>query len=212
MASRPVFVVDNLSMVRTVDTEFVYHNGLSRTQRMRSAKSLHEAFLRRHPTKRLLEVSRFSSEELGIRLSAFNITLTLADGRKVSVETAYQAGKVFEQGGPYTDLLNGSSAEAKKDPRLARSGRIIGFELDGRSFPNSPVRLFYTWLYLKALNEDKDMLASLSCYDAFSDIVFNPKKSLNCQAFACALCVALQRRGQLERALDDLAFLAEILR
>ena len=211
MAVRPVFVVSDDPLVRTVDTEFVYHNGLSRAQRMRSAKSLHEAFLRSHPQTRILEVSRFSEGEIGTQLSAFHLRITLEGGQQVPVEVAYQAGKVFEEGGPYTDLLTAAPKEAKADPRLRESGRFVGYELEGRPFPSRPVRLFYTWLYMQALRENEELSGLLCGYDAFTDIAFNPKKSLNCQAFACAAYVSLTRSGRLERALGEIGFLAGLL-
>ena len=43
-------------------------------------------------------------------------------------------------------------------------------------------------------------------YDAFTDIEFNPEKSVNCQAKAAALYVALFRQGVLEQCVDFDAF------
>ncbi len=40
-------------------------------------------------------------------------------------------------------------------------------------------------------------------YDGFSDIEFNPKKSINCQAAAAALYKALVREKQLDSALTS---------
>ena len=39
------------------------------------------------------------------------------------------------------------------------------------------------------------------CYDAFTDIEFNPQKSINCQAEAVAIYVSLHRQGLLNEAL-----------
>ena len=41
-------------------------------------------------------------------------------------------------------------------------------------------------------------------YDAFTDIEFNPSKSINCQAQAAAIFVSLYRKGILEEALLDI--------
>lgn len=38
-------------------------------------------------------------------------------------------------------------------------------------------------------------------YDAFTDIEFNPQKSINCQAYSIALFVALTKRNLLEGGL-----------
>ena len=211
MANRPVFVSDDTVYVRTVNTEFVYHNGLSKAQRQRSSISLREAFKKSHPDAKILEVSRFSEDAIGNELSAFNLLISLEDGRRVPLEAAYQAGKIFESGGPYKDLLSVSPKAAKTDPRLSESGRITGFDFEGRRIPTRPVRLFYTWLYLRALSENEAVARRLCGYDAFTDIAFNPQKSINCQAFACALYISLRKKGQLEKALADIEFLSGIL-
>lgn len=41
-------------------------------------------------------------------------------------------------------------------------------------------------------------------YDGFTDIEFNPEKSINCQARAAALFVSLSRRGLLELAMTSI--------
>ena len=41
------------------------------------------------------------------------------------------------------------------------------------------------------------------CYDAFTDIEFNPKKSINCQAQAAAVYVSLEKQGLLLEALKS---------
>lgn len=204
MAMRPVFVSGfkgNLS--RPTSVEFTYFNGFSAAQRKRSSLSLHQAFLREQPNRKVLEVSSFSEEELGIALSAFNLTLTLKNGNQVSVECAFQAGKTFEHGGPYLDLLEGTSKEAKKDPRLKNSGKLKEFYFEGNVFPLIPRTCFYNWLYINALTEHPELADQLMEYDAFTDIVFNPEKQTNCQAEACAYYVSLRKLNLLEEALKS---------
>ena len=94
------------------------------------------------------------------------------------LELAFQAGKVFEHGGPYKDLLDVTPKKAKSDPRLSESGRIISFEFEGRTFTTKPAALFYTWLYIRALSENKELVEQIHDYDAFTDIAFNPKRSI----------------------------------
>ena len=49
--------------------------------------------------------------------------------------------------------------------------------------------------------------------EAFTDIEFNPEKSLNCQARSCALYVALLKNGGLrDTASDPTAFLGMLRR
>ena len=212
MANRPVFTADDRLYVNMIYTEFEFHNGFSAAQRQRSSESLHKAFERLHPEARILEVSSFSKEEVGTLLSAFNLHLSLKNGERVPVESAFQGGKIFENGGPYKDLVMALPKEAKRDARLRESGRIIGFDFDGQQFSTEPATLFYTWLYLKALQENPELAEQVLQYDAFTDIVFNPDKSINCQAYACAVYVSLQRKNELAHALTDIGFLADILR
>ncbi|TOQ17962.1 DarT1-associated NADAR antitoxin family protein, partial [Vibrio parahaemolyticus] len=64
----------------------------------------------------LLEISSKSEVELGVSLSAFNLKITTKKHqRSFSVESAFQGSKVFERGGPYTDLFLADSLSAKRD-------------------------------------------------------------------------------------------------
>ena len=46
---------------------------------------------------------------------------------------------------------------------------------------------FYSWLYFIALNQNEKLKVEILNYEAFTDIEFNPEKSLNCQAYSAAL-------------------------
>lgn len=204
MASRPVFVVslDNKYCIRC-DTEFEFFSGFSDKQKQRSIRSLHQAFLKHNIGKRILEISSKSEEPLGIQLSAFNLMIQNRAGKLISVESAFQSSKVFEKGGPYKDLLFLPAKVAKNDNRLQNSGRIIGFQIDGRHFPTEPKTFFYNWLYTNTLHRNPDLAEQVIEYDAFTDIAFNPQKSINCQAEAAAIYVSLQRQELLLEALKD---------
>ena len=119
------------------------------------------------------------------------------------MESAFQASKVFERGGPYTDLLYADSRISKKDLRIRNSGNIVGFRFDGRNFEIEPKTFFYNWLYVNTLNLNKELGDRLIEFDAFTDIEFNPKKSLNCQAEAAAIYVSLRKQNLLDEALKD---------
>jgi hypothetical protein len=168
-------------------------------QAQRSVAALHSAAKQELPhVHRLLEVSTKSESELGTKLSAFNLFITTVKHEQTfSVESAYQASKVFERGGPYDDLLHMKSIDAKRDPRLVQSGRLIGFRFFGREWKLEPRTAFYDWLYMNALHRRDDLASEVLQYDAFTDIAFNPERSLNCQAYAVALYVSLSRRGLL---------------
>ncbi len=204
MANRPVFVVSNdKRYCLRENIEFEFFSGFSDKQKKRSINSLHQAFLKQNEGKKILEISSKSEDELGIRLSAFNLMIRTKKGTEFSVESAFQASKVFEKGGPYKDLLEVSSREAKKDERLKNSGKIVAFSINGSIFETEPKTYFYNWLYINTLHLYEELTKKLIEYDAFTDIAFNPQKSINCQAEAAAIYVSLYRQGLLQEALRD---------
>jgi hypothetical protein len=131
--------------------------------------------------------------------------------RPIFFECAYQGSKVFQYGGPYTDLFTLSPREAKSDPRLKSSGELRSFEFLGERFPLSPKNAFYDWLYIKALFPHRVWISNNISYQGYTDIEFNPEKSINCQARAFAELMALQERGELEKAATDFASFVEFL-
>lgn len=205
MAVRPVFVVSNEeNCFVQKNIQFEFFSGFSETQKQKSILSLHNSFLSKHTNVKILEISSKSQNPLGISLSAFNLMIENNNGNKFSVESAFQASKVFERGGPYRDLLSVSSKEAKKDIRLRNSGKLIAFKISGKTFKITPKTLFYNWLYINALNMHEDLSKQIIEYDAFTDIEFNPNRSINCQAQAAAIFVSLYRKGVLHEALKDI--------
>jgi hypothetical protein len=204
MAIRPVYIpgLDAGSLVTPVEIEFQWFSGFSLSQKQNSIQSLHSAAALRR-INRILEISSKSPNELGVKLSAFNLHFQLKDGRNISVENVFQGSKVFENGGPFLDLLGVSPKEAKSDPRLRSSGKLCGFSLEGVDWSLQPVTAFYNWLYLTALQNFSNLSSALMEFDGFSDIEFNPKRSLNCQAASAALFVALVKRGEFLPVMKD---------
>ena len=207
MAERPVYMVEQeTNSVKRITVEFVFCPGFSIKQKQKSIANLHNNFKEKNPDLNILEVSSKSSEELGVKLSAFNLTINTGDGRFCFMENLFQSAKVFENGGPYEDLLFKTPGDAKKDQRLRGSGELTGFRFKDRKYPTEPKTMFYNWLYLHALyqKQNRDLMREIIRYDAFTDIEFNPKKSINCQAEACAHFVSLYRRNRLVDALKSM--------
>jgi len=203
MAQRPIFIpaAEGPALVTTKYVEFQWFAGLAVSQKQKSVDSLHVAACKLLGISRVLEVSSKSREELGVALSAFNLMLTtVEDCRTFSVECAFQSSKVFEHGGPYTDILGMTSREAKKDERLRSSGRLTGFRFFGTNWGLEPQTAFYDWLYINALKKQPSRTGQLLDYSAFTDIEFNPERSINCQAYSVALYVSLYKRCLLEEA------------
>ena len=206
MAKRPVFkATTGFPYVEVIQTEFVYYPGFSPSQAQKSTESLHHSYLENHPedSGKILEVSTRSKKPLGNALSAFNLRYRMSNGDDIPLECVFQAGKCFENGNQYKDLLKVSAREAKRDPRLRESGALVKFELEGRVFPLVPRTLFYDWLYIAALTQHEHLAEEAVVYSAFTDIAFNPEKSINCQARSVALFVAVCQADKLAEAMKD---------
>src|SRR5947209_8722673 len=91
----------------------------------------------------LLEVSTKSDDALGQHLSAFHLRVHHSTVGDITLECAFQGSKVFEGGGPYTDLYRMDPKSAKRDHRLQSSGRLIGFRFGDFNFPLEPKTAFY---------------------------------------------------------------------
>ena len=136
----------------------------------------------------LFHINEKTKKGVKIELKKFNLMKYVPSiNKSVPVECVFQAGKVFQNGGPYFDILEKQPWEAKRDERLRTSGNLIAFEFEGKRYPLEPKTAFYDMIYIEALNENPELAAKVLEYDAFTDIEFNPDKSINCQAKACAL-------------------------
>lgn len=201
MANRPVFIPTGKSehFVDEVAVDFKWNHGFATAQKKKNVLTLHE-YAGKKRLYPLLEISTKSDNRLGKRLSAFSLKIETEIG-KISLEAAYQGSKVFEKGGPYKDIYTKNSWDAKKDPRIRMSGALIGFNYFGQAWQLTPKTAFYDWLYLSSLKTHQEYLKRLYDYKGFTDIEFNPQKSVNCQARTCALLVSLLRLNLLDEAL-----------
>ena len=212
MATRFVFLPtgpESPSLVEERLVEFEWVPGLAVSQGTKSVLNLHSATRKELGIEKILEISTRSPEHVGISLSAFNLQVNV-NSAKVSVEVAYQSSKVFQDGGPYLDLLNGSSMDAKQDLRLKSSGSLLGFEFEGIRWPLTKNPNFYDYLYILGLTQHPGK-EQLFQFQAFTDIAFNQNsvqssknKSFNCQARSAAIYVSLLQRMTEEKTLGYL--------
>lgn len=215
MATRPIFMpnyqkisndditIDNLVQIKNVD--FTWQSGLSITDKQKSIASLHENAKKIDGVNHVLEISTRSTEKLGVALSAFNLKIRTTKNNEIPVECIYQSSKLFQGNIQYLDLLHKSPAEAKKDERLKSSGEIIAFRPFGKQEKEwnvNPISAFYNWIYINALMQHSEYHKQLLNYQAFTDIEFNPKKSLNCQAYATALFCSLYKNELLDEIMQ----------
>lgn len=99
---------------------FDWHKGMSWQQKQKSSISMHEKIKESNPKSKPLEVSTKSTNfELGTNLSAYVLKY-----HNYSVENIFQSAKVFNDGGPYLDLLKVDPKDARRDCRVQMKGSI----------------------------------------------------------------------------------------
>lgn len=211
MASRPIFMPNpgEGHPVEEVYCSFAWNPGLAPSQKRKNVVALHEAAAA-IGIGPILEVSSKSELELGRRLSAFSLKIAIADA-SYPLESVYQASKRFRFAGPHPDWFMLDPAEARQKARSEEFGQLTSFELEGRTYPLVPPSAFYDWLYLRSLFPHAEWLAANMTFAGFSDIEFNPAKSISCQARTVALFVWLTRHGLLRACVEDFELLAGYL-
>ncbi len=207
MAYRPIFIPGDKTgaLFKEVSVQFLWHSGMAPSQKKKSVIELHTEAAR-IGYKNVLEVSTKSEIELGRRLSAFRLNVEL---NKVTakIECVYQASKVFEKGGPFPELASVAPIEAKRFFKNKDLGLIKNFMFGGQLFENLPHHAYYDWLFLRALTPHKSYLEDkLDVFDAFSDIEFNPAKSINTQARSIAIIKTLILRNQMQDCYESFDF------
>lgn len=205
MAKRPIFVPlhDGKRYVLERYVEFHWHAGFAKSQKQKSIRDLHEMAHREYGVRNPLEVSSKSEDPLGVALSSFNLSFTTKRGRTLTVEAAFQGSKVFELGGPFVDIFRKRPIEAKRDERLRSNGALIKFSFFGVDWELEPKTAFYDWLYINALLRNPDLVDQVTDRDGFTDIEFNPERSINCQARSAALFCALYHTDKLGFAMES---------
>ena len=138
--------------------------------------------------QKALEVSTKSETKLGVQLSSYSLK---KDG--VFIENEFQAAKKYENGGPFLDLLRIKSKEAKRDARHRTSGTLIAYCKNGEEWPIKPSNAFYDYLYISSIIKNYGVDIDLTEYDWFTDIDYNPRDSIRCQARPIAVYKLLQR-------------------
>ena len=209
MAKKKYFKIDLINnKVEEKEIEYIFSRGFAKIQKEKNIKSIKENIKKKEGVEnKILEVSTKSDTDLGIKLSAFNLSIKTKKDRTISVEMLFQSSKKFEKGGPFLDILNKDSKSAKKDKRLRESGELVSFIYKGEKWELEPKTLFYDWLYINVLNinieEKKINLKEIKKFQIFTDVEFNHEKSINCQARSLALYIILHKTRQLKKSLKN---------
>lgn len=191
MATRPAWTITDNKVVSS-DFEFTWNGGFSVVQKQKNVSALHEA-IRNKYNEYALEVSSKSTEELGKKLSAFSLKCG-----NVPLENVFQSSKKYQNGGPYEDLIEVKPSEAKRDGRHRTSGNLTAFVYSGETWPLQPATAFYDYLYITSLINSYGKELDLSKYYWFTDIEFNPNKSINCQARSTAIYKLIQQMDKFD--------------
>ena len=188
MAKRPAWPIENGKIIRK-DFEFAWNGGFAISQKRKNINALHQA-IEDATGQTALEISSKGEVELGNQLSAFKMKTT-----GVFIENVFQASKRYENGGPYLDLLDVAPKDAKRDERHKTSGKLVAFVRNGEDWPLEPKTVFYDYIYVLAVIENFGCELDINEYNWFTDIEFNPGKSINCQARAVAIYKLIQEKA-----------------
>lgn len=207
MAVRKVYLsMAEFPYAKEVPVTFPWSNGSKHQNIQAVLDTFHDVY----PEVPVLEVSLASAQPEGVGAAAMKLPLRLADGQELPVGVVYQGSRVFENGGPYTDLWQLSRQKVQKDPRLHQSGRCIGYRLEGTDYPAEPhPYAFFNWLYCRAVAQNPDRGQELLRYGAFSDLdLGSAKTDRNSPARAAAVYGGLKAAGRLDCLASYEAFVA----
>lgn len=191
MAKRPAWTITDNTVVHK-DFEFEWNGGFAISQKQKNITNLHEA-IHSITGGNALEISSKGMVPLGKEMSAFSLRYN-----GIALENVFQSAKKYEFGGPYTDLLSVTPKEAKRDDRHTSSGRLMSFCYANEEWPLDPKTLFYDYIFIEALIQNFGTDLDLSSYEWFTDIEFNPQKSINCQARSVAIYKLLQKEKRFD--------------
>jgi hypothetical protein len=209
--TRLAFIYKNDTLYEKEFT-FDFFGGFAVEQKQRTIDKFHNEIKLSNPALKILEVSRKSKNPLGPMLSAFNLTINL-NGRPYSVESIYQSSKVFSDQIQFLECMFLPPMEAKKkiQEEIEKAKlEIIGFRLLNVNFPLIPNTIFYDYLYLLGLSQNRIIADQILKYDVFTDIEFNHKRQFASQARSCAIFKHLSLRNQLNSVLQDYLKLKEV--
>jgi len=190
MATKMCFKVNEKKVFDEEVIAFTYVKGMAFSQKVKNVLSFHLSIQERFPSARILEISTKSSNPLGVALSAFNLTL---DG--YPIECLYHSSKMFEDGTCFEFLKDYSPRDVKRYLRENAPGALKCYRFNGKEISLETRTLFYDYIYIKALMQHPELSTALIDYDLFTDIEFNEKKGLNCQARSCAIYSYMLRTG-----------------
>ena len=199
MATKMCFKVNENKGFDEEIVEFTYVKGMAFSQKCKNVLSFHSSIQKQFPSAKLLEISTKSYNPLGVALSAFNLTL---DG--CPIECLYHSSKVFTDGTDFEFLKTYLPRDAKRYVRENGDRVLKCYRYNGKEISLDTRTLFYDFIYICALMQHPEVSSVLVEYDLFTDIEFNEKKGLNCQARSCAIYSYMLRTGSVDKYMGSM--------
>lgn len=194
-AIRPIFTPSKTQLVEEKNIEFEWFMGMTRAQKQKNIESFHKK-AKESGYSKVLEVSTYSPNPLGVKLSALNLRFSSAHSSG-TVEDLYQKSKIL---GKKDNVI-------VTEKRSQKGFRPISFEFENFEWPIEPLSGFYDWLYINALQQNPSIFDDILKFQAFTDIAYNPKRALSTQARSVALFISLVRLGKVDEIIDPKKFL-----
>ena len=199
MATKMCFKVNEEKVFDEKIVAFTYVKGMAFSQKCKNVLSFHSSIQAQFLGAKILEISTKSNNPLGVALSAFNLTL---DG--CPVECLYHSGKVFTDGTDFEFLKTYLPRDAKRYVRENSDKVLKCYRYNGKEISLNTGTLFYDYIYIRALMQHPEVSSALMEYDLFTDIEFNEKKGLNCQARSCAIYSYMLRTGTVDKYMNSM--------
>lgn len=190
MAIRKVFYIKN-NKIASNAYDIKWNGGFSLSQKSKNIDELHYLISSEFnvPKDSILEVSTKSSIEVGKILSSFNLKLEV-NGVNYPLENVYQSSKVFRSTLgviQYNEVLKTTPSKAKEVLKQQDHKTLIGYKFMDKDFPLNPPFMFYDWIYIRAVSQVLNIGDIVLRYHYYTDIEFNPTRSVNCQARSLVL-------------------------
>ena len=182
---------------------FEFFGGFAISQKRKTISSFHNS-IKKDGIYDILEVSRRNEDELGLKLSAFNLKITI-NYESYPVECIYQSSKVFGDL-QFKECLLMAPGDAKryiKNKVIDNSLNLTEFKFKDVKFPLNPKSFYYDYLYILALFQNVEIAKKIINYDCFTDIEFNHKKQYASQARACAIYKYLYMNDKLQEFISN---------
>ncbi len=93
MATRAIFISTKTKpYYRVIPVFFAWNGGFAKIQSQKNIRAMHREYHRYYPDGKILEISSRSEQDLGVKLSAFNLmTVVPSLKKKIPVECVFQA-------------------------------------------------------------------------------------------------------------------------